>query len=329
MIIDIYTHVFPKNLFDALVDKGIGNLAKRMQSVKSVYDLDSRFREMDKVDDYRQIISLPHPVLEELFEPKEASRLSSSANDGLAEMCARHPDRFAGFVAAVAMTDVDGAVQEAERAVRQLGACGIQVYTNVVGEPLEDPKFEPVFAKMSELGRPIWMHPARSASMPDYPSEKKSRYEMWWCFGWPYETTVAASRLVLSGMFDRYPGLNIVTHHLGGMIPFFDGRIETGLQFLGSRTPDEDYSHILPSLKRPLIEYFKMFYADTAMMGGTAGLPCGLKFFGSEHVVFASDAPFGDIAPALKALNDLPLSVEARNQIMYGNAERIVKMKFA
>ena len=72
-----------------------------------------------------------------------------------------------------------------------------------------------------------------------------------------------------------------------------------------------------------------MFYADTAMMGGTAGLPCGLKFFGSEHVVFASDAPFGDIAPALKALNDLPLSVEARNQIMYGNAERIVKMKFA
>ena len=120
MIIDIYTHVFPKNLFDALVDKGIGNLAKRMQSVKSVYDLDSRFREMDKVDDYRQIISLPHPVLEALFEPKEASRLSSSANDGLAEMCARHPDRFAGFVAAVAMTDVDGAVQEAERAVRQL-----------------------------------------------------------------------------------------------------------------------------------------------------------------------------------------------------------------
>ncbi len=133
--------------------------------------------------------------------------------------------------------------------------------------------------------------------MPDYASEEKSRYEMWWCFGWPYETTVAMSRLVFAGLFDRHPKLKIVTHHLGGgMIPYFDGRIGPGMDVLGSRTIDEDYSKVLSSLKRPHLEYFREFYADTAMFGGKNGLPCGIEFFGADHVVFATDAPLGPIA---------------------------------
>ena len=120
--------------------------------------------------------------------------------------------------------------------------------------------------------------------MSDYKTEAKSRFEMWWCFGWPYDTSVAMARLVFAGMFDRHPNLQIITHHLGGMIPYFDGRVGPGLEVLGSRTKDEDYSGILPSLKRPHLDYFRMFYADTAMFGSGKALQCGLDFFGGEHV---------------------------------------------
>lgn len=164
--------------------------------------------------------------------------------------------------------------------------------------------------------------------MIDYASEAKSRYEMWWCFGWPYETSVAMSRLVFSGLFDRYPALKIITHHLGGMIPYFDGRIGPGMEVLGSRTADEDYSSVLSSLKKPHLDYFKMFYADTAMFGGTCGLPAGFKFFGADHVVFASDAPFGPIDPTLDALNQFDLTPEDRRKVMSGNAEKLLGMTF-
>jgi len=174
------------------------------------------------------------------------------------------------------------------------------------------------------------MHPARTAAMPDYAAENKSRFEMWWCFGWPYETSVAMARLVFSGVFDRHPGLKIVTHHLGGgMIPFFDGRIGAGMEVLGSRTSDEDYSKVLSSLKRPHLDYFREFYADTALFGAGNGLTCGLEFFGADRVVFATDAPLGPIAKTIVAVDGLGLDASARQKIMIGNAERLLRMKLS
>ena len=248
----------------------------------------------------------------------------------MAELCARHPARFPAFVAALSLDDVDAALNEAERAITTLGARGIQVFTNIAGHPLDEERFKPVFALMAEHDLPIWLHPARSASMPDYASETKSRFEMWWCFGWPYETTVAMARLVFAGVFDRHPGLKIVTHHLGGgMIPFFDGRIGAGMEVLGQRTSDEDYSKIISSLKRPHLAYFREFYADTALFGGSNGLPCGLDFFGADRVVFATDAPLGPIAKTIAAVNALALDNAERQKIMAGNAERLMKTSFS
>jgi uncharacterized protein len=322
MIIDIYTHIYPPGFLDELIEHsaGLGNLAERMKSAGAVVDLDRRFREMDPLGDYRQVVALPHPVLEEVADPATATRLSRFANDAMAELCARHPDRFAGFVAAIGMTDVEAAVAELNRAVDDLGAKGAQIYTNVVGRPLDDPSFEPVFAAIAELGVTMWLHPARTASMSDYATEEKSRYEMWWCFGWPYETSVAMARLVFAGVFDRHPDLRILTHHLGGMIPYFDGRIGPGMEFLGSRTADEDYRTVLSSLEKPHLEYFKMFYADTALFGGVSGIGGGLEFFGADRVVFASDAPFGPIGPSLAALDRLDLDADVRRKIVCENA---------
>ncbi len=329
MILDIYTHLYPQKFFDAFTGRsgGLGALAARMKGVPAVLDLDARFRDMDVLEDYLQVIALPHPVLEEVVGPADATDLARLANDEMAGIVARHPDRFPAFVATVAMTDVDAAVTEARRAVTELGAKGVQIYTNVVGRPLDDPEFRPIFAEMAEHDLPIWLHPARTAARSDYAAETRSRYEMFWCFGWPYETSVAMARLVFSGVFDRHPDIKIVTHHLGGMIPFFDGRIGPGMDFLGSRTADEDYSEVLSSLKRPHLDYFHMFYGDTAMFGGTSGLPSGLKFFGADHVVFATDAPFAPVRKTFDALDTLDLAPGDREKILSGNALRLLNMQ--
>ncbi|MEH6832997.1 MULTISPECIES: amidohydrolase family protein [Falsihalocynthiibacter] len=331
MIIDIYTHIFPQPYFDALIREtaGLGSLGERMKGVPSVIDLDVRFRQMDEVGAYRQVISLPAPTLEEVAEPALAQRLARLANDGLADLVARHNDRFPAFVASVALNDIDGAVAEAQRAVTELGAKGIQIHTNMCGRPLDDPEFLPIFDVAAELGVPIWLHPTRSAAMSDYAAEKKSRFEMWWCFGWPYETSIAMARLVFSGLFDRHPDLRIITHHLGGMIPYFDGRIGYGMKMLGSRTPDEDYSQVLPALKRPHLEYFREFYGDTALMGGTSGLHAGLKFFGADQVVFATDTPFAPIKATIDAIDALDLSDVDRRKIFSGNAGRLLGLDFS
>lgn len=329
MLIDIYTHMFPPRYFEAFTkrSKGLGNTAARYQGLPSVLDLDARFREMDQLDDYRQILSLPPPGLEEVASPAEATQLARLANDEMAALCAAHPDRFPAFVASVSLSDVDAAVEEAQRAISQLGARGIQIYTNIAGRPLDLPEYRPIFAVMAEHDLPIWLHPARTAAAhSDYTTEDKSRYEMWWCFGWPYETSVAMSRLVYSGIFDRHPALKIITHHLGGMIPYYDGRVGPGMDFLGSRTQGEDYSAVLSTLKKPHLDYFRMFYADTAMFGGTYGLPCGLEFFGADHVVFATDAPFGPIRPTYEALDRLEISSADRRKIESGNAQRLLKL---
>jgi aminocarboxymuconate-semialdehyde decarboxylase len=330
-LIDIYCHIYPEKFFEEMtkLSPQTQNLGKRLRTITKLFDLNERFREMDRFGDYRQIISLPNPPIEEIATGEAGLQLARIGNDAMADLCARHPERFAGFVAAVSLTDIEGSVAEAARAITQLGACGIQVFTPLAGRPLDEPAFAPVFAAMAGFDLPIWLHPARTAAMTDYAAEAKSRYEMWWCFGWPYDTSVAMSRLVFAGLFDRHPGIKIITHHCGGMIPYFDGRVGPGLDVLGARTSGEDYSKVLPSLKRPHLEYFKEFYGDTAMFGGRYGIPCGLAFFGADHIVFATDTPLGPIAPTIAVIDGLDIDEEARRKIYVGNAERLVKRKLS
>jgi uncharacterized protein len=331
VLIDIYCHIYPDRFFQEMtrVSPRLENLGKRLRGVTKLFDLDARFREMDEFGDYRQIVSLPNPPIEDIAAGETAQMLARVGNDAMAELCARHPDRFPTFVAAVALTDVAGAIEEAKRAIDQLGARGVQIFTHVAGRPLDLPVFQPFFATMAEYDLPIWLHPARTASMPDYPAEQKSRFELWWCFGWPYDTSVAMTRLVFSGLFDRHPGIKIITHHLGGMIPFFDGRVGAGLQVLGARTSDEDYSQVLPSLKRPHLDYFHAFYGDTALFGGRHGLSCGLDFFGPDHVVFATDTPLGPIRPTIDAVDRLGLALAERDKITAANAAKLLRMTFS
>jgi uncharacterized protein len=328
MVIDIFTHIAPKTFLDRMTGLApkLGNIVNRLLAIKPLSDLDARFHDMDSLPDYRQLICLPNPSLEEIGPADTGLELARIANDELAELCRKHPDRFAGFAAAVHLDDVDGALKEADRAIHQLGAKGVQTYNHINGHPLDETRFRPFFEAMATWDRPIWLHPTRTAAVKDYASEEKSRFEMWWCFGWPYDTSVAMTRLVFDGLFDRHPGINIITHHMGGMIPFFDGRVGAGLDLLGARTTDEDYSQVLPSLKRPHLEYFKLFHGDTAMFGATNGVKCGLDFFGPSQVVFATDAPMGPIRKTFDGVNAMDLDAKTKQAIFYGNAAKLLKL---
>jgi predicted TIM-barrel fold metal-dependent hydrolase len=245
-----------------------------------------------------------------------------------------HPERFPGFIASLPLNYPDESVAELERAVTTLGALGVQVFSNINGLPLDDPRFVPLFDTADRLRCPILLHPARGATFADYPGEATSKYEIWWTFGWPYETSAAMQRLVFSRLFDRLPNLKIVAHHLGAMVPFFEGRVGYGLDQFGTRTADADYGALLASLQKRPYEYFKMFWADTAVFGSKAATECGLSFFGTGQVVFASDAPFDPeggamyIRETLKVIEGLDISEAERRNIYQGNAERLFHRTF-
>ena len=249
-----------------MIDKagGYEDLVKRTRSVPMLMDLDERFRVMDMFDEYKQILSLTTPPLEVMFSPEDAAELQMVANDSMTELCEQYPDRFPGFTASLAMNKPDAAVAEVHRAVTDLGALGVQIFTNVAGRALDNPEFFPVFEAAHALDVPMWMHPARGADVADYKDEERSKYEIWWTLGWPYETSVAQARMVFSGMMDKLPGLKIITHHLGGLMPYFSGRTGPGWQFLGDRTSGpagDEYRKSLENPKKPHAEYFKDFTA--------------------------------------------------------------------
>jgi aminocarboxymuconate-semialdehyde decarboxylase len=147
--------------------------------------------------------------------------------------------------------------------------------------------------------------------------------------GWPYETGVTLSRLVFSKIMDRYPDLKVIAHHLGGVIPYLEGRVAHSFDQMGARTSDEDYESLRKSLKKRPYDYFKDFYGDTAVEGARAATVCGLEFFGADHVVFASDCPFdkekgpGYIRDTIAVLNSIQLSTVDREKICFRNAEKL------
>jgi aminocarboxymuconate-semialdehyde decarboxylase len=332
MKIDAFNHLFPKAYFDRMLALGADwkDMARRVRVIPCIVDLDARFRIMDEFGpDYRQIVSLPAPPVEDFG--RDATDMARLANDAFAELCARHPDRFFGFVAALPMNDPDAMLREAERAVFRLGACGVQVYTNVRGKPLTAPETLPLFDLMAKLDMPIWMHPTRGADFPDYASETKSEWEIWWTFGWPYETSVAMSRMVFAGLFDKHPQLKVITHHLGGMVPYFEGRVGPGWDQIGKRTSGDDLRAKLAWMKKRPIDYFRHFYADTAVFGSVPATECGLAFFGADNVVFASDSPFDPeqgsayIRWTIKIVDELKVSAADRQKIYEGNIRRVCR----
>ena len=332
-MIDVFNHILPPDYL-AAVDKLAMRqplMFERARQIAAMSDVEARLKLMDGFRDYSQIISLSSPTVDMLAPGAGAATLARAANESMAALCQRHPSSFRGYIATVSVTDPLETCREAQRAILELGAVGIQLYTSVNGLPLDRPEFADVFACMAELRRPILLHPIRSINAPDYGSESRSKFDLWWAFGWPHETSIAMGRLVFAGVFDRWPELAIITHHVGGTIPMFAGRIESGLALLGSRNSPEDAWTITSDLKEPPLQAFKRFYADTASFGARSALECGREFFGLSHMLFASDMPFDPekgqkyIRDTIRAIHDMQLDDSERSAIFEGNIKRLLR----
>jgi aminocarboxymuconate-semialdehyde decarboxylase len=248
-----------------------------------------------------------------------AAQLARIANDEMAELVRRFPDRFAGFAAALPLCDVDAAMAELDRAITQLGALGAQLYTNVLGVPLDDPRFESLFSRLEEAGRAAWLHPTRSAEWADYPAESRSDYGLWWSIGWPYETAAALSRLVYSGHMERHPRQLVIAHHGGGMVPHFSARLAMG----------PGLRQVKDTLPRPPLDYFRRFHVDTALFGAPHAVRCVLEFFGPSHVLFGTDMPLGPASSVEDTIADIDaagLSTEDMAAVYAGNAVRLLRL---
>lgn len=336
--LDAFTHIWPPAYYKAIKDVTgpMTDIVRRSEAQRMMIDLDERFRIMDLHEDYAQILSLGSPPLELVATSEQAVDLSQIGTDSQAELCDRHPDRFKGFISTPPMGSGIGAILDACRyAVEEAGACGIQIYSHVNGRPLDDPEFAPMFDYMAGKDLPIWIHPARGARFADYQTEDRSKFEIWWTIGWPYETSAAMLRLVYSKTLERLPGLKIITHHAGGMIPFFEGRFGPGNDVLGARTSDEDYAELRNGLSHRPLDYFRRFIADTATFGAAGSIGMAMDFFGEDQVVFASDAPFDPeggrmfIRETIGAIDELDLTERVRAAVYHGNLERLCNRTFA
>lgn len=331
-MLDIFTHFMPKPYLDRLGDLIPGHpVLAAFPRIKTLWDVDARLALLDAFDGLAQVLSLANPPIELIGPPERTPDIARMANDALADICGKHPDRFPAFIASLPMNNVDASLAEIDRAIG-IGARGIQVFTNVAGEPLSAAKYRPVFQRMVQHDLPVWVHPMRTAQFADYASEKTSEDEIWFSFGWPYETTACMTRLIYSGLLDELPKLKIISHHMGGMIPFFAGKIDLGFRQIFFGTPERNPVAAEAGLRQHPRKYYEMLYADTALNGEIAPTRCGHAFFKTAHCLFATDAPFcaeqgrGLIAKTIAAVQALEISNEERERIFSGNAKKLMKL---
>ena len=326
MIIDVFCHIVPPR-YKAALDKTIGQVAM-VDVIPTMYDMEQRFRVMDKTEGLMQILTVSLPPLETIPDRKKSIALAKLANDEMAELVLKYPDRFAAAIASLPMNDIDAALKEADRAIKDLNFRGVQIFTPINDKPLDSPEFMPLYQKMAEYNLPIFIHPHRGDDYADYRTEKASQYSLNTLFGWIYETSTAMIRLTYSGVMEKYPGLKIITHHAGAMIPFLQQRVIDFADFGEMRLK----TNLKQNLRKPVVDYLKMFYVDTAIYGNTPGLMCSYALYGAEHMLFATDFPY-DTQFGLRhnratvtAVQKMNISDEEKKMIFEGNARSLLRL---
>lgn len=326
MKIDIYSHLIPPKLKEMMFEKQ--KTIKELQTNTSLYDLESRFRIMDRYPDLVQVLTVPGATPDDLAGPEGAADLARRINDEMAELVYKYPYRFAGGVAVLPTSNIDATLKEIDRAVNELKLRGILLRIPINGKPVDRPEFFPIYEKMCQLNLPIWFHPHKSPKVPDYPDETESKYLIWHLWGLVVESTHSMTRLVISGVMEKFPKLKIIIHHCGAMIPYFSERIVNHY----NQSETRNLTSFTVGLSEPPAEYFRRFYTDTALIGNTSALMCAHHFFGAEHILFGSDSPFdsqlGDYGTkrTIQAIEQMAIPEEDKKKIFEENARKIMRL---
>ena len=332
LIIDAYAHISPPGYTEFVRQKYPVMYNNMLGPCVPLYDMDERFKIMDAYQGLVQVLTIgPVPPIENFANEQQTVELARMANDEMAELIHKYRDKFVTAIALLPMNNPDEALRETDRAITELGFRGIYVHSNINGKPLDSPEFLPLWEKMAKYNLPIYIHPWRGNDFTDYPVEEVSKYNIASTFGWPYETTVAMARFVFSGILEKHPNLKIVTHHCGGMVPYYQQRIYQHYG-MGSIRSGERSAFIRTLSKAPL-EYFKLFYNDTAIHGNTHALMSAYDLFGADHIVFGADMPLGDYYFGLRsyrqtinAIEAMQITPEEKRKIFVDNALSLLRI---
>ena len=275
-----------------------------------------RLREMDEAGIDIQVLSHSAPSTQRL-DAETAAPVARAANDRLRERVLASNGRFEAF-AALPTANPKAAADELERAVTKLGFKGAMIHGLTNGKFIDERQFWPIFERARSLDVPIYIHPAPphpavvDAYYRDYLKEFPSLVSAAW--GFTVETATQGIRLVLSGVFDAYPGLKIIMGHLGESLPFSLWRIDMALGRQGNRST-------------PFRETFREhFWITTSGNFSTPALICCVLEMGVDRILFSVDYPFVPNPPGVRWMDQVPLGPDDRAKILSGNAKRLLKI---
>jgi predicted TIM-barrel fold metal-dependent hydrolase len=315
-VIDIFAHYVSKKTL-ALLEAKPGFRGSSRGFGKNSGDPEARLGLMDKYGIDIQALTQTTPAISGLSR-EDATEMCRICNDDNDALCRAYPDRFVN-VCMISLVEMASAMKEIDRSINELDCRGVTISTNQEGKGLDSPEYFPFYERLVEHDLPILLHPANWESYPLV--EMKTRWRMMHIFGWPFDTTQAVWSLIFGGVLDRFPSLKIVTHHMGGMIPYFSRRIE--VQFRRMLTD---------KLPRDITAYWGNIYGDTAVDGTRAAYSCGYAFFGSDRLLFGTDYPAGleegedFIRENLAGVKSLDIPREDMDKILGGNARKMLKI---
>ena len=270
--------------------------------------IEDRIAIMDETGIDIQILSLANPNVY-FADDKTNLFLAQTTNDHLSEVCKKYPNRFMCF-ASVPLNNVEDSIREIRRAINDLKMNGLALGTNINGKPLDSAEFWPFFEEVDKMGLPVLIHPMAPAGI-----EAVREYDLIPVLGFVFETTIAVTRMVCSGLLERCKNINLILSHLGGTLPYLIGRIDWGYR---------GFPECGKNIPVPPSEYLKSLYYDTALSTfHKPTLRCAYETVGAEHIVLGSDYPHG--RATISIIEELNWPGEEKEKVYNGNIRKILK----
>ncbi len=335
MKIDISSHIQGPKYTAALEKKVLPGIFKQLNHnfFTTLIDFDKRFRIADKYPDRVEILSVTMQP-PELLAPDAAVEICQIANDEMAELIAKYPDRFVTAMACLPWNDIDAALRELDRAINDLHFKSVVIWTSLGGKPIDMPALMPFYEKMTQYDLPVFIHPMfplpSLTTLEEFnacriftgPQGDKA-FALHRTIEITMGTTMATTRLVCSQILDKFPNLKLIVHHGGAGISFLSQRLVL------THDVRQDVEGVSYGLTQPILDYYKKFYVDTALHGNVPAMMCSHSFFGTDHMLFGTDFPFDaelgnwSIATNIEQIEQAPLSEEDKVKIFEGNAREL------